>query len=473
MKKIIVLYNPAAPYHTLPLQYLALASQIDTDRYDIRIVDARVEPNAATAHSKVLELLPGAACVGVSVITGTPIKDAVRLSSLVRHRAPGVPVIWGGWHPSIFPEQCLREGYADFCVVGQGELTFRDLLSAIESRSGFDTVPGLARLENGEFHLNPGRKFTDINTFPPYDYDLIPLETYFRLKGRRQLDFYSSQGCPYRCGFCADPSVYNRRWSGLKSRRMLNDVLETARRYHIDDVVFQDENFFANQRRVIEFCSGMRESDGRFTWSATSRADQIAPLDEGLLKEIHRANLRKVVVGAESGSQDMLDMMKKDTLAEEAIVSAQKLSHAGIGADFNFIVGLPEEPFEETLKTLDTIREIKRINRSFEFNIFFFTPYPGTELFSYMVGRGYRVPQSLTGWSDIGFLSYSGEWVNRSTRRFVENFKFYLKLSTRGKMFRPVQYLAAARSRHDFYHLPLEKTFASFVLSTILHRENW
>ncbi|MBI3363669.1 MAG: B12-binding domain-containing radical SAM protein [Ignavibacteriae bacterium] len=375
-KRTIIFYNPAAPYYTLPLQFLALASVIDRERYDVKIIDARIEKSTRHAHDKVRELLPDAVCVGVSVITGTPVKDAAAISQMTKHVAPDVPVIWGGWHPSIYPEQCIREGFADYCIFGQGEMTFLELLDALDANDGFDTVLGLAYLKNGKFHENAERKFIDINNFPAYDYDLVPFETYFRLKGMRQIDFYSSQGCPYRCAFCADPYVYNRRWSGLKGSRMLFDVFEAVKKYRVDDVLFQDENFFANRNRVLEFCTGINRHGMNFTWAATSRADQIAPLTDDFLQEVARARLRKVMIGAESGSQEMLDLMKKDTLAEEAIISAEKLSKHGIGASFGFIVGFPEEGFDNTLKTLDTIKEIKRIDPRFEFNIFFFTPYP-------------------------------------------------------------------------------------------------
>src|SRR5713226_5269357 len=103
-----------APYYTLPLQFLALASVIDTEKYNVRIIDARIEKSTRRAHDKVKELLPDALCLGISVITGTPIKDAVAVSAMTRQLAPHVPVIWGGWHPSIFPDQCIREGHADY-----------------------------------------------------------------------------------------------------------------------------------------------------------------------------------------------------------------------------------------------------------------------------------------------------------------------------------------------------------------------
>ncbi len=477
MKRSIILYNPAAPYYTIPLQYLALASVIDREKYDIKIIDARIEKSTKDAHEKVKQLLPTAVCLGVSIITGTPIKDAVAISAMSKRIAPSVPVVWGGWHPSIYPEQCLREGFADYCIVGQGELTFLELLDAFEANSGYDKVLGLAYLKKNIFFENAERKFADINQFPAYDYDLVPLESYFQLKGMRQIDFYSSQGCPYRCAFCADPFVYSRRWSGLKGSRMLSDVFEAVKKYRVDDVLFQDENFFANQNRALQFCQGIHDHGMHFTWAATSRADQIALLDDSMLSAIGRAHLRKVMIGAESGSQEMLDFMKKDTLAEQAIISAEKLSRHGIGAAFGFIVGFPEEDFENTLKTLATIKEIKKINPSFEFNIFFFTPYPGTELFNYIVQHGYRVPQTLAEWSDIDFIMYSGYWVKDHERKHVERFKFYTKLATehpaRRSWARPLQYLARARAANDFYHFPLEKEVINFVRHKILQQVNW
>ncbi|MEK7263918.1 MAG: radical SAM protein [Bacteroidota bacterium] len=477
MKPTIIFYNPKAPYYTLPLQYLALAAVVDTEKYDVKIIDARIEKNVETAHAKVKELLPNAVCVGVSIITGTPIKDSIALSQLVKHNAPNVPVVWGGWHPSIFPEQCIREGFADFCIAGQGEITFLELLEAMELKSGYENVLGLSYIKNNEFFQNAERKFIDINNFPPYNYDIVPLETYFKLKGMRQLDFYSSQGCPYRCAFCADPFVYNRRWSGLKSSRMLFDVFEAVHKYNIDDVLFQDENFFANRNRVLQFCEGVNQQERKFTWAATSRADQIAPLDDEFLKEVAQAQLRKVLIGTESGSQELLDFMKKDTLAEHAIISAEKLSKHGIGAAFNFIVGFPEESFSQTLETLSLIKEIKRINPSFEFNIFFYTPYPGTELYNYIIAKGFHTPQTLNEWSDIDFTMYAGYWVKKEEQQFVERFQFYTKFGTEkldaNSFIKPLQKLARHRMTNNFFKFPIEKKMIDFVRHKIMGKENW
>jgi radical SAM superfamily enzyme YgiQ (UPF0313 family) len=473
MKKTVILYNPAAQYYTLPLQFLALAALLDQDHFDIRIIDARTEKSSRHAHEKLLSLLPQAACVGISVITGSSIKDAVAVTNRVKRVSTNTPVVWGGWHPSIYPEQCLREGLADYCVIGQGEITFSELLETIESGKPLDSVHGIAYLSGGKFVRTPDRKFVDINNFPAYDYDILPIEAYFALKGIRQIDFYSSQGCPYRCAFCADPYIYNRRWSGLRSPRMISDVFDVVAKYRVDDVLFQDENFFANKHRVLEFSKGISERNMKFTWAATSRADQIAPLDDDVLETLRTAHMRKVLIGAESGSQEILDLMKKDTLAEEAIISAEKLTRHHIGASFNFIVGFPEEGFQNTHKTIAVIKEIKRINPKMEFNVFFFTPYPGTALFDYIVGKGYRVPQSLSEWNDIDFTTYSGYWLEKHEREYVDRFRFYAKLATEYKhaTMAPIRLVAKSRLRYDYYGYPIEKQIIEFVKHNILRRQ--
>jgi len=477
MRRSVVFYNPAAPYYTLPLQFLALASVIDRSRYSVHVIDARIEKNVDEAHAKLRALLPDAVCVGISVITGTPIRDAVAASRVVKSADQSIPVVWGGWHPSILPEQCLREGHADFCVRGQGELTFLDLLEALSTGGGFESIEGISYLREGKFRENPSRKFVDVNSFPSYDYTLLPLEHYFDLKKRRQLDFYSSQGCPYRCSFCADPYVYNRRWSGLRGARMMTDVFEAVRRFAITDVVFQDENFFARRTRVQEFCRDYAAEGMRFSWTATSRADQIAPLDDAFLAGMRSANLRRVIIGAESGSQELLDRMRKDTLVEETLISAENLHRHSISATFGFIVGLPEEGFENTLRTLATIKEIKRIDPEFEFNIFFYTPYPGTALFDEIVRRGYRVPQSLHEWSSLDFLKYAGYWLDPREQEYVQRFKFYARLGTERRYTRPWLYpmktIASARLRTSYFKFPVEMHMSEIVRKHILHRHDW
>jgi radical SAM superfamily enzyme YgiQ (UPF0313 family) len=128
MKRRVVLYNPYAEFHTMPLALLAIASHLDRDRYEPIIVDARLESDPA---GTVLRAAEDAVCLGVTVLTGAPIRDAVRVSRAVKARYPTLPVVWGGWHPSMFGADCLEESSVDITVQGQGESTFREIVDRL------------------------------------------------------------------------------------------------------------------------------------------------------------------------------------------------------------------------------------------------------------------------------------------------------------------------------------------------------
>ena len=132
---------------------------------------------------------------------------------------------------------------------------------------------------------------------------------------------------------------------------MLGDVFEAVDRYKIDDVLFQDENFFANQNRVGEFCAGVNKRDKKFTWVATSRADQIAPLDDAFLAELSSAKLRRVIIGAESGSQEMLDLMKKGSSVEANAEFIHNSYEVGLSVRCTMFKGFPGETVDDILST--------------------------------------------------------------------------------------------------------------------------
>src|SRR4051812_37946039 len=124
----VVLYNPRAVFYTMPLALLAVGSHLDPERYEVVIVDGRLEADPAAA---VLSLLDGALCLGVTVLTGAPIADAVAVSRAAKAARPGIPVVWGGWHPSMFGRQCLDEACVDVTVQAQGEATFVEIVERL------------------------------------------------------------------------------------------------------------------------------------------------------------------------------------------------------------------------------------------------------------------------------------------------------------------------------------------------------
>src|SRR5687767_7640102 len=127
MKQRVLLFNPYSEFYAMPLGLLAVGSTLAQERFEVSIVDARLN---ADAEDVVLREAKGASCVGMTVFSGPSIGRALRLSRELKSRYPQLPIVWGGWHPSIMPEQCIASGAVDAVVIAQGERTFADLMDA-------------------------------------------------------------------------------------------------------------------------------------------------------------------------------------------------------------------------------------------------------------------------------------------------------------------------------------------------------
>jgi radical SAM superfamily enzyme YgiQ (UPF0313 family) len=373
----------------------------------------------------------------------------------VKSARPDLSVVWGGWHPSLFPVETLVESGVDATVQGQGELTFAEVLERLAEGAGLSNIPGSAHAGV----LSPPRAMVDVNELPAHDYELIPVERYFERKRQRQLDYISSQGCRFRCTFCADPTVYRRAWFGLDPERVGEELAHLFRRHRYEDVVFQDETFFTHERRVAAIAEEISRRDLRFTWMATLRADQGARIDEAALASCRKAGLRRVMIGLESGSQAMLDWMKKDVKISQVFETAEKLRRLGIAALFNLIVGFPDEPPESVDETLRVAKRLRAMSPDFQVAFFYYRPYPGTEITDALSREGHALPRGLEEWAGFDDESRPSPWVDARKRQLVERFKFYQQVafSRRTPVRAPLQALARWRCRRDFYGYPFEK----------------
>jgi anaerobic magnesium-protoporphyrin IX monomethyl ester cyclase len=457
MKRRVVLYNPTAAFPTMPLALVAIASHLDRERFEPVIVDARLERDPV---GSVIRLSEGAVCLGVTVLTGAPIQDALRMSRAVKARYPGLPVIWGGWHPSMFGTECLRdEPSVDITVQGQGEVTFRDIVERLAQASTLDGCLGATYRRARTVTRNPARALENVNSLGRHDYALLDVPRYFTLKGRRQLDYIASQGCRFRCAFCADPFVYQRQWVGLEPARIGAEIEEAWGRYRFDDVNFQDETFFTSTPRVVAIAEEFVRRRLPISWAATMRADQGARLAPGTLELCKRSGLRRVLVGVESGSPDMLRRIKKDITVEQVLETAARCQAAGIRVRFPFIVGFPDEDESSVAATLGLAKRLRAMSPDFETEVFYFKPYPGSPITEDAVARGYELPQTLDQWTTFDYVGSAGPWVSAEKYRRVERFKFYTRLAW-GRVpiwKRPLQALARWRCERDAYGLPLEK----------------
>jgi anaerobic magnesium-protoporphyrin IX monomethyl ester cyclase len=443
----VVLYNPRAVFYTMPLALLAIASALDRTQVEVVIVDGRLERDPVRA---VVEASKGALCVGVSVLTGAPIHDALAVSRAVKAAHADVPVVWGGWHPSLFADQCLADASVDVVVTGQGEAAFCDIVQRL---LGGERISGAV-----------AKPLQDLNGFPEHDYSLIDVEKYFDLKRARQLDYISSQGCRFRCAFCADPAVFQRGWTGLQPERIAGEIDRLHARHRFDDLAFQDETFFTHASRVDALAEQFLRRGLRITWTATLRADQACRLGDELFAKTVRAGLRRVMVGVESGSQAMLDRLQKDMKIDQVRDTAAMCTRHGVGAIFNFIVGFPGESPESMQQTLALAKQLREGNSAFETPIFYYRPYPGNPMADQSAARGYVFPEGLEAWADFDYVGGRGPWISAEQWRAVERFKFYTRHAwTPGAWRWPLRAASRWRCDHDWYGLPVEKMIVDWI----------
>lgn len=464
-RKKILLYNPLTVFYDMPLALLAIGTVLDKEKYEVIIIDARIEDDVDVLLHKHID---DALCFGTTVITGSPIKDALEMSEKVKGLRPELPVIWGGWHTSLFALEPMQDHhYIDITVQGQGEETFRELVDFLDKRKSLKDVKGLSfRNSEGEFIKNPPRVIAAVNNFERVNYELIDVERYFEKKGKRQFDYISSVGCFFRCSFCADPFVFQRKFSAISSEKMGEELAYYHEKYQFTDLNFQDETFFTYAKRIKGFAEELIHRNLNISWAATMRADQGERLTDEIWELCKQSGLRRLLIGVESGSQEMMDWMKKDVKLTQVFYCAEKCKELDIGVIFPFIVGFPEESDKSVAETVKVVKQLRSKSNKFDTPIFYFKPYPGSEITQNMVKKGYVLPQTTKEWAKFDYIGSSGPWVSKEKVKFFEAFKFYLKLAYGPKhklLAYPLRRLSQWRCEKEKFNFPIEKLVINMI----------
>lgn len=439
----------------MPLALLAIGSVLDPEKFEVVLIDGRIE---ADVEALIRLHIEDTICFAATVITGSSIIDALEFSRKIKALNPRIPVIWGGWHTSLFAEQILADLlFVDICVLGQGEETFKELVDFIDKGISTSSVLGICYREDGVAVKNTLRPLMEMEKFDRINYDLINVETYFSKKVKRQFDYISSIGCLYRCAFCADPFVFGQNFKAKSAEKMGEEIEYYHKKYHFTDLSFQDDTFFTYSNRIEQFAMELIKRNIIISWSATMRADQGAALSGESWKLLKDAGLRKLLIGVESGSQEMMDHLKKDISLNQVYTCADRCSEFGISVDFPFIVGFPGESDESFNATIQVMKKLKRKSHLFQTQIFYFRPYPGSAIITELMGKTGTLPSSTIEWGNFDFDA-SGLWVSDEKHRYVEAFKFYLHIAygTKSIALFPFRILAQLRCRFNQFQFPFE-----------------
>jgi len=482
IKRKVLLINPEFPekilWFNVPVSLVYLGSWLTNKGYEVRILDAINTKNKATLFQDIQSELPDTLCVGLSVMSAQ-VPNALEISRFIRRCDSHIPIIWGGAHPTLYPEQTAKSEFVDFVVRGEGELILSDLLEAIEKNDVMpNDIPGLAyKTDNKDVILTAEREFLDINESPVCDWNLVKgLRPDSSLQEISKLTEYglpivSSRGCPHRCTFCIN-SVTKLKYRCRRTDLVLCEI-ERIIALGVNRIWFVDEDFLANRKRVRALLDGIEEKQLSFKWFMNVRADYFRQdyLSSDDLSRLSKCGCEIVGIGAESGSQKILDMLKKDITPEDTLNAAIRLSKVGIKANFSFMIGLPDEKETDYKQTLQLIEKVMNTDDSFLIiGPQIYRPYPGSQLYLECLQRGLIEPDSLDEWANSPYihLEYSRRsYYRKSLYPWVEysgdltNLVFYAALAGVRLNWKPMtkimRLIGVERCRRFYFRYPLAK----------------
>jgi radical SAM superfamily enzyme YgiQ (UPF0313 family) len=396
-------------YDTPNFTRLGLASLASalraTHGAQVAIVDGKFERlNYEQIGQRIQDFSPDV--VGLTAFTNE-IKPAARVAAMVKDLSPSIATIIGGVHTSALPEQTLNEFPAfDMAAVGEGELTVRDAVAALDSGSSLEAVAGLClRGPGGDVHRTAERQtVTNLDEFPPPAWDLLP-------PSERYL-FMTQRGCAYRCTFCMNP---NGRTVRTRSVEHVIAELETIVARGGRELYMCDELFTANRERTHQLLDAMIAADiGRkLRWSAQTHVNLV---DRELFAKMKAAGCFICGLGIETGDPDIMKRMQKGSTMDRVMTARQAARDAGLPIEGLMIIGHPHETWETAMRTIDFAVKLNPERPI----IGVMVPYPGTQVAA-MAARGeggYRLLS--TDWNDYAKQIGNALAFENLTRRQLE-----------------------------------------------------
>ena len=395
---MIVLFHPRSTRpknRRLPLSVLYLGAVLE-GREEYEIVDGNTVPDPAAtldalAANQNVELL------GVSVMPGPQLLQAVAVCRAFREKHPRVPIVWGGYFPSLYTEAALNAKYVDFVVKGQGEDALLELIGELRGRRDFTLVRGIAFKDRFGLHVHTaGRPLRAPDEFPWPPYHRLDVSKYIArtFLGSRTAVHQASIGCPFRCNFCGVVPVYDREKMESPARTAaILRRLQTG--WDIDAVQFYDNNFFLREEHARELADRIAPLNLR--WWCEARVDIVLGYSGDTLRKLRNAGCVMIFFGVESGNDAALRNMKKQLSTGQTVELARRIREFGIVPEYSIIFGNPENAEEDVVRNIDFVRRIKRVNPDVEIVVQTYVPTPQ--------------PNGAYGGVEIAFPKTPDEWI--------------------------------------------------------------
>ena len=414
------------PYPTLGLLYIS--AYLKLKRKDITVLDstflsrnewfaelASVQPKVVAFYTNLMTKL-----------------NVVSLIEQLKQKYPETIFVVGGPDVTYNIENYLLAGF-DYTIIGEGEQTMNELCTSIEKGTPPDEISGIAYFKNGTLIQNEARvKIKELQAIPFPDRDAIPIEKYLnvwkKLHGKRTLNISTQRGCPYTCKWCST-AVYGQSYRRNTPERVVAEILEMQKKYAVEALWFVDDVFTVSHKWLADLHSEFNRHQLKIPFECITRAER---LNETILMQLKEMGCFRIWIGAESGSQKIIDRMDRRVTLETVQQMIQRTQKHEIEAGTFIMVGYPGETHSDILATMEHIKKcnpnLLTITKAY--------PIKGTELYM-------EIEKDITtklDWKtstdrDIKFvLPYSNKYYNHAIRYLVNGWKANRNRSLKNKL---------------------------------------
>jgi radical SAM superfamily enzyme YgiQ (UPF0313 family) len=384
--------------------------------------------------------------VGITVMGGPQIAPAIAVSTAIRARFPAVPIVWGGYFPTLNPDAALAAPYVDYAIRGQGDESLPQLVAALSGQAApaLEQIGGLSWKSAGAIVHNPVHPLPpgDSGKLLPYDKLGDPRRYLARTYlGQRTVAHQAATGCRFRCTFCGVAAMFGGATVLPAAARLERDLHYLKHELGADSVQYFDNNFFDREKDMLPLLEVMARFE--MPWWCFARSDAVLNLSEQAWKLVRKSRLRMAYIGAESPNAQMLKEIRKGTRPDQTREVVELCRRHGVIPELSFMVAPPENTEEETEHTFEFIRELKRINPQSEIVVYIYTPLPERSRHEKdrarrpapplldLDGEPVVFPQTAEEWAQPRWVDYTchadAPWLDDRLRQRIHDFVTVLR----------------------------------------------
>jgi len=439
----VLLINPRITSRPrFPLSIMTMAAALG-ERYQCTLIDGNLDGHAPTVAKEAVRANNFVAA-GISVMGGPQVASAIEVSRAIRSANPGLPIVWGGYFPSLYPHVALNSDYVDFVVRGQGEQTFAELLEALVSRDeeAFSDIRGLSRVVDNAIVDYPDRPFSRHHVAPLLLYDKLRdakaylVETFL---GERTVAHQAALGCRFRCTFCGVAAMFRGATALPPAERLDREIAFLKHEIGADSIQFYDHNFFDREEDMVPLLEVLARHE--LPWWCYARSDALVKLSPESWRLVRKSRLRMAYIGAETPNDAMLRSIRKGTRSEQTLEVADLCRRNGVIPELSFMVAPPDDPEGETERAFEFIRRVKRVNPEAEIIIYIYSPLPADSVpGAHRLGLGplldangepIEFPTTPEQWTEPRWVAYAchadAPWLTDGLRRRIRDFATVLR----------------------------------------------